>query len=368
MMYGRFFLYNYTAQTFFDGKNALTTGPNPGNRDRSQTATFGDSYTFSPTKVNSFHATSTAAPTIAAPRPTCSARSDLGVNMFGNLPNYIQLTISNYFNVACGTCAPGILQRQHVPGVGRFHLDSRAAPVRFRSRRAQAAVQFDQQPAVERAITFNGSTTGRRTGGPDARAHVCNFTDGNALSDYMRQTVFAAYAQDKFKVNQQFTLNFGLRWEPELPAYDKYGRGNQFSLPAFIAGVPQPEVSDRARRGCLFDTDPQTRTARRSRSRTGWRCSPANRAGVGSDGRRQADDPHLVQHDPRFDRAVLPGALDDQPALRVVDLADKPDGARSRIRGSAIRAATRSPEVAAIFPVVGRVCRRSRRTSTPRMS
>src|SRR4029077_1549401 len=56
-LYGRYYLYNYTAQTFFDGKNALTTGPNPGNRDRSQTFTLGDTYTITPTKLNNFHAT-----------------------------------------------------------------------------------------------------------------------------------------------------------------------------------------------------------------------------------------------------------------------------------------------------------------------
>ena len=27
------------------------------------------------------------------------------MNMFDNIPNYIQLTISNYYNVACGTTA-----------------------------------------------------------------------------------------------------------------------------------------------------------------------------------------------------------------------------------------------------------------------
>src|SRR5579885_216592 len=56
-VYGRYYIYDYTAQTFFDGKNALTTGPNPGNQERSQTATVGDTYTFSPTLLNSVHAT-----------------------------------------------------------------------------------------------------------------------------------------------------------------------------------------------------------------------------------------------------------------------------------------------------------------------
>ena len=35
-MFGRYYIYNYTAQAFFDGKNALTTGPNPGNHDETR--------------------------------------------------------------------------------------------------------------------------------------------------------------------------------------------------------------------------------------------------------------------------------------------------------------------------------------------
>jgi hypothetical protein len=107
-------MYNFTAQRFFDGKNALTTGPNPGNFDQSMTATFGDTYTLSPTFMNSFHA-------------TFNRRADnrgCALNLFGpqalgnkntnggpfadNMPdNYIQISVGSYFNVACGTCAPG---------------------------------------------------------------------------------------------------------------------------------------------------------------------------------------------------------------------------------------------------------------------
>ncbi len=56
-MFARYYIYNYTAQAFFDGKNALTTGPNPGNRDETNTLTLGDNYSISASKINSFHIT-----------------------------------------------------------------------------------------------------------------------------------------------------------------------------------------------------------------------------------------------------------------------------------------------------------------------
>ena len=185
---------------FFDGKNALTTGPNPGNRDRSHTATFGDTYTFSPTMVNSFHATFNRRADNRGSASNLFSPSDLGMNMFENLPNYIQLTISNYFNVACGTCAPRLLQHQHLPGFGRLHLDPRQAPVR---RSASTAARTSSTPPTTSSRTGSSLSTAAPAGDGSADlmiGRMSTFVDGNALSDYMRQTVFAAYAQDNFKV------------------------------------------------------------------------------------------------------------------------------------------------------------------------
>lgn len=255
-IFGRYYLYNYTAQTFFDGKNALTTGPNPGNRDRSQTATMGDTYTFSPTKLNSFHATFDRRADNRGSASNLFSPNDLGVNMFDNLPNYIQLTVSNYFNVACGTCAPGYFNVNNYQVSDDFTLikGRHQFGFGFDYRKEQFNSTNNQQSNGQ--ITFNGGTTG------DALAdlligRMSNFTDGNALSDYMRQTVFAFYAQDTFRVSPRVTLNLGLRWEPELPADDKQNRGNQFSLPAYLAGYHTVDKRyPNAPAGLLFASDP----------------------------------------------------------------------------------------------------------------
>ncbi len=104
-------------------------------------------------------------------------------------------------------------------------------------------------------FTFNGSTTG------DGLADLLigrfsNLTDGNVISDYLRQNVIGAYVQDNFHATTHFTLNVGLRWEPYLPSYDKYGRGNQFLWPLFLAGV-HSTVYPNAPAGLIFYGDPQ---------------------------------------------------------------------------------------------------------------
>lgn len=254
-IYGRYFIYDFLGETFFDGHNALTT-TNPGNNERSQTVTLGDTYTFSPTQVNAFHATFNRRVDNRGSAPNLFSPNDLGINMFDNIPNYIQLSISNYFNVACGTCAFGyfdtntyqvsddytIIKGKHQLGFG------------FDGRKLQFNSTNNQQSNGQ--ISFNGQNSG------DALAdlmlgRMSSFIDGNALSDYMRQTVFSLYAQDNWRVTSHLTVNLGLRWEPDLPAYDKYNRGNQFSLPAFQSNYHTVDpLYPNAPAGLLFYNDP----------------------------------------------------------------------------------------------------------------
>ncbi len=101
--------YDYTAQAFFNGSNALTTGPNPGNRDMTNSITLGDTYTFNATSVNSVHATFNRRADNRGSAPNLFGPQALGITNFSDnmSDTYMQITVSNYFNVACGTCAPG---------------------------------------------------------------------------------------------------------------------------------------------------------------------------------------------------------------------------------------------------------------------
>ncbi len=236
--YGRYFIYTYKALSLFDGHNALTTGT-AGNDQRSQTMTIGDTYTLSPTMVNSFHATFDRRRNNRASASNLFSPTDLGVNMFINYPHYTQLSVSGYsgggFNVGCGTCA-----------FSNFNINTYQLADDFTIMRGKHQIAFgfdgrkDQFNSFNHQqsngqFTFNGATSG------DGLADLLigrfsGLTDGNVISDYLRQTVMAAYVQDAFKPTSHLTINFGVRWEPSVPAYDKQGRGNQFSWPLFLQG------------------------------------------------------------------------------------------------------------------------------------
>jgi len=259
IFFGRYYIYDYYGEVVFLDNNALTTLAAPANWDRSQTMTVGETYTVSPTAVNSLHLTFDRRRNNRSAPPNLFSPGTLGVNMFINQPNYTQLSVSGYsgggFSVGCGTCALAdfnintyqladdftIIRGRHQIGLG------------FDGRKDQFNSYNYQQANGQ--FTFNGTYTG--DGLADLMTgQFSGLTDGNVISDYLRQTVIAAYVQDSFKATQHFSINYGIRWEPSVPAYDKYGRGNQFSWPLFLQGwhTADPRYPT-APAGLIFSTD-----------------------------------------------------------------------------------------------------------------
>jgi hypothetical protein len=225
------------------------------------TMTIGDTYTISPTMVNSFHATFDRRRNNRASAANLFSPVDLGVNMFINYPHYTQLSVSGYsgggFNVGCGTCA-----------FSNFNINTYQLADDFTIMRGkhQIAFGFDGRKDQFNSFnhqqsngqwTFNGSTSG------DGLADLLigrfsNLTDGNVISDYLRQTVVAAYVQDAIKPTSHLSINIGVRWEPSVPAYDKQGRGNQFSYPLFLQNW-HSSVYPTAPAGLIFTGDTENK-------------------------------------------------------------------------------------------------------------
>jgi hypothetical protein len=251
-MFGRFYLYDFTAQTTFNGTNALTT-TTAGNMDRSVTATFGDTYTFSPTLLNSFHLTFNRRRDNRGVAPNLFSPTSVGVNMFSLLPNFIQLTITNYFNVGCGTCAPGHFNTNTYQLSDDFTWIKGKHQFGFGVdvRKLQLNIVNNQQSNGQ--FTFAGGYSGDNLA-DFVLGRVSTFNDGNPNPNTLRQTVVSVYAQDTVRLSQHLTLNLGFRWEPAVPPYDEFRRGDQFSQAAFNAGL-HSSVYPNAPAGLLFAGD-----------------------------------------------------------------------------------------------------------------
>jgi hypothetical protein len=252
-LFGRYLFDDYSNPPTFNGSNLLTTTA-PGNLERAQSATIGDTYTFGPTTLNSFHVSFNRVRDDRGPTDIPISPTMLGSDMYSAVPNFLLLTISNAFSTFCGTCAPGHFD------VNSYQLADDVDLVRGRHQIALGfnliRIQNDTLSGFDEngTFTFNGSFTGSPLA-DFMTGQVSDFQQTNPTPDDLRQWVMSFYAQDSFKVSPRFTFNFGLRWEPTFADPDKYGRGDSFSESAFYANQFST-VHPSAPAGLFFKGDP----------------------------------------------------------------------------------------------------------------
>jgi hypothetical protein len=103
-------------------------------------------------------------------------------------------------------------------------------------------------------FSFNGSLSGEALA--DYLLGRPNSVIQQSLAEIgLRQKYFGLYFQDDIKVNPRLNMHFGLRWEPSLPQHDVAGRGNTFSMDAFLAGK-KSSLYNNSPAGLLFYGDP----------------------------------------------------------------------------------------------------------------
>jgi len=234
-LFGRYFVSDFRNPAVFDGSNLLPS-TRPGVLPRAQNVVFGDTYTLSAKIVNSLRLRFSRTRIDRGSAENLINPKDIGVNINPLVKNFVDISVSNAFRLGCGTCAPGFFN------TNSYQISDDMDYVRGKHQISFGGTVFKNQlnwlanTLSNGQFVFNGQFTG------DALADfligkVSTVGRGGPLAVALRQNVFGVYIQDTWRAAPKLTVNFGLRWEPLLPEYDKNGVGVHFDRDAFVAGT-----------------------------------------------------------------------------------------------------------------------------------
>jgi hypothetical protein len=238
-LFGRYFITDYYLPAYYSRTNILLTTL-PGNDERVQSFTLGDTFIFSPRIVNTFHGTYSRRRDNRGPTAGGINATTIGVNNYVYTPVDLRIQMNGGFATGCGTCTPGFFN---------VNTEDFADDVDWLIGKHQIAIggEYIRTGDNTRAgylfngsYSFGGAASGETladflTGQMTTFGTSFAFSQSRAQDTTYRQNIFGIYAQDTWHIIPPLTISYGLRWEPNLYQTDKFGRGATFDQAAFNA-------------------------------------------------------------------------------------------------------------------------------------
>jgi hypothetical protein len=260
--YGRYFDTDYRQAPVYSPTSALMllTTTSYGNWQRAQAMVLGHTWSISPTTINTAHLSWTRLRDNRGGAPNVPNNDDFGViNPDGSplwqiTPHFLNTSITGYFSVGCGTCAPGYFNRNTMQAADDLDFIHGKHQLVFGGEWMRHQLNSPSDFDGNGVYSFNDSVTG------DGLADFLlgtpyQFQQSMATAMNWRQDYIGAYAQDDYHVNSRLNVHLGVRWEPFLPETDTYGRGSTFSMSGFYSAQAS-SVYTESPAGLFFVGDP----------------------------------------------------------------------------------------------------------------
>jgi hypothetical protein len=236
-------------------KNVLST-TTPGASDLVQSMTFGDTWLFGASVVNSFRATYNRVANAKIASQFFSAR-DVGINIYqytDALPKYTSLAITGGFSIG-GTTGGHSTYATVAAQLGDDVLVTRGDhQMAFGANLIVWQSNSNANTYTSGVFSITGTATG--SGLADfATGQIASLTQGGPNKTYPEQWYLGLYAQDAWKLRKGLTFTYGLRWEPQFPPQLGQNIMTHFDLNGFQQGI-RSKVYVNAPPGLYFPGDP----------------------------------------------------------------------------------------------------------------
>jgi hypothetical protein len=255
-IFGRFSAGNLNVSSTYDGRNALSVNQFAVH-DLDYQLAIGHTYLISANLVNSFRAAASRANVAKIP-DRYKSLADFGANYTPAGGPTMSMTVAGGggFNIGTSASVPGQSHDGLNPSVSDdvnwIHGNHQ---IGFGGHLYWQGMNYWSGLNGVGSFAFNGTITG--LGMADfLTGNAVSYSQGTVYGFYNRQYYASMYAQDSWKVTPRLTLNYGLRWEPYLSIYSKYGQIHHFDPTLFAQNV-HSSVFTNAPAGAVFPGDPQ---------------------------------------------------------------------------------------------------------------
>ncbi len=264
-LYGRYFLDGYTSPAFFSPTNVLIT-TQPGNEERAQSLTIGETYIINSHFVNSFHATGSRRRDDRGAAAQGIGPSTIGIDSYAPLDNFLELTVTNKFSTYCGTCAQAAFNVNTFSFTDDVNMLLGKHQVAFGGEYVRSQLNINNLYESNGDFTITGvysqkGPAGTRKGGTGADANLDFLTgalnayqQSKAQQNALRAPIPSLYVQDIFHATKRLVLSAGVRWDPEYIPIDKFRRGSIFNMNDFLSNT-HSTVFPNAPAGSLYYGD-----------------------------------------------------------------------------------------------------------------
>ena len=254
-IFGRFFWPHYIGPAYFNGVNALTT-PSVGQNNRTYSVVGGDTYTFTPSVINTLRATLMLSNNTRSVIPFISP-TQAGAAIYSTpaAANFTSLSITGGFSLGGGGNNPAEYDYTMAQVSDSVDVIHGAHQFAFGADFIHGNAVYHNTQYSNGQLTFDGSQTGY--GLADfILGRVATFVQAPDGSRHDRSQYLGVFAQDTWKLTPRITLNAGVRWDPYFPFHNQNNQVLQFSPANFASGTVS-SVYPSAPAGLIFPGDSQ---------------------------------------------------------------------------------------------------------------